>query len=208
MDANVDIHDSSFELGLVVLLVAQMLSSYMGIYVQDMYAAHGNHWQENLFYSHIFSIPLFLPLQPMLATQYATLLDSPAPQIPSQLESHLPSPVKALITKTSTSLYHLALNSITQLVCITGVNLLGSKSSAVTVTIVLNIRKLVSFMLSFWIFGNHLSGLMVVGAVLVFGAGALYGWETTVGIKRRKEAEALTRENGAVKVEKMERKEL
>jgi hypothetical protein len=188
MDTKVDVKGSSFELGLVVLLVAQVLSSYMGIYVQDMYAKYGNHWQENLFYSHIFSIPLFLPLQPMLMEQYQRLMDSPSPAIPGQMAMYLPSIATDLVSKLSKPIYHLALNSITQLVCITGVNLLGSTSSAVTVTIVLNIRKLVSWMLSIWIFGNHLSGLMVVGAALVFGAGALYGWETTVGIKSRKPA--------------------
>jgi drug/metabolite transporter (DMT)-like permease len=80
------------------------------------------------------------------------------------------------------------MNSITQLICITGVNLLGACSSAVTVTIVLNIRKLISFIFSIWLFGNKLSGLMIVGATLVFGAGALYGWETT--IRRRAQGHA------------------
>ena len=63
--------------------------------------------------------------------------------------------------------------------------MLGATSSAVTVTIVLNVRKLVSFLLSCWLFGNRIGGLMGVGAALVFGAGALYGWETSVGIGRR-----------------------
>jgi UDP-xylose/UDP-N-acetylglucosamine transporter B4 len=47
------------------------------------------------------------------------------------------------------------------------------------VTIVLNIRKLVSFILSTWIFGHHLSPMMMLGSALVFGSGALYGWETS-----------------------------
>jgi hypothetical protein len=200
MDAHVDIKDSSFELGLLVLLVAQMLSSYMGIYVQDTYAQYGNHWDENLFYTHIFSIPLFLPLRGMLAGQYTQLLDSSPTQIPYQVASSLPQILLETIARIPTAMFHLALNSVTQLACITGVNLLGSRSSAVTVTIVLNIRKLVSFMLSIWIFGNPLSGMMVLGAVLVFGAGAMYGWETTVGIKRRKDSGRVeVKQNGAKK---------
>lgn len=198
MDAAIDVHLLSFELGLVVLLVAQILSAFMGIWVQDTYAQYGNHWDENLFYSHLFSLPLFLPLQPLLASQYTRLLNSPPLLLSSGLSSLVPLQAQKLLAKLPRSIFNLALNSATQLACITGVNLLGAQSSAVTVTIVLNVRKLVSFILSVWIFGNTLSGRMIVGAVLVFGAGALYGWETTVGITKRRQ-ERGKKENGTVK---------
>jgi drug/metabolite transporter (DMT)-like permease len=181
-----------------------MLSSWMGIYVQDTYAQYGNHWQENLFYSHVFSLPLFLPLQHILAQQFDHLKHSPPPLIPAQLLPYIPFSIQRFISVTPTSIYHLVLNSVTQLVCITGVNMLGSRSSAVTVTIVLNVRKLVSFMLSVWIFGNHMSMLMAAGAALVFGAGALYGWETSVGMRSRA-AEQKRQEiehNGSTEVKK------
>jgi drug/metabolite transporter (DMT)-like permease len=171
----------------------------MGIYVQNMYAKHGTHWQENLFYSHIFSIPLFLPFQGSLMEQYRGLQSSAAPQIPSSLLSLVPLEAQKLVLKTPAALFHLVVNSLTQCLCITGVNLLGSRSSAVTVTIVLNIRKLVSFMLSIWLFGNHLSNLMVVGAVIVFGAGALYGWESSM---KKKGSKPLAVENGKAKDKK------
>jgi len=193
----IDLSDTRFELGLFILLVAQLLSAYMGIYVQDTYAKYGNHWDENLFYSHLFSLPLFLPFQDTLRSQYSRLQVSPPLQIPPAVEAVLPSSLRQLLKYTPSSLIYLAMNSLTQLACITGVNLLGACSSAVTVTIVLNIRKLVSFMLSVWLFGNELNGLMIVGATLVFGAGALYGWETTVGRKRKTKSEAQS--NGLAK---------
>ncbi|KAF2674446.1 UAA transporter [Microthyrium microscopicum] len=196
-------NDNSSALGLLILLVAQILSSYMGIYVQDTYAQYGTHWRENLFYSHLWSLPLFLPLQPTLSRQFTRLASSPPPHLPQSLVPYIPLAIQRLILRTPTSLYHLALNSATQLVCITGVNLLGARSSAVTVTIVLNVRKLVSFLLSIWIFGNPMSGLMALGAGLVFGAGALYGWETSVGIKRRKALEG--KENGVAKKEELKK---
>lgn len=85
---------------------------------------------------------------------------------------------------------YLTANAVTQLLCITGVNILAANSSAVTVTIVLNVRKLVSFLLSVWLFGNKMNGMMQLGAGLVFGSGALYGWETSYRIpKERKEKE-------------------
>jgi len=188
--SNINLRDAHFELGLLILLVAQLLSAYMGIYVQDTYARYGNHWDENLFYSHLLSLPLFIPLQSMLRAQYQRLEASPPLDIPPSVTAALSPSVQKLLASIPRSLIYLAMNSIMQLICITGVNLLGACSSAVTVTIVLNIRKLVSFTLSIWLFSNNLSGLMIVGATLVFGAGALYGWETTVGIRRRTQGHA------------------
>lgn len=170
----------------------------MGIFVQDTYAQYGNHWDENLFYSHLMSLPLFLPLQGMLRAQYGRLQASTPFDLPPLISTMLSPGIQKLVESTPRSLVYLGMNSLTQLICITGVNLLGACSSAVTVTIVLNIRKLVSFMLSIWLFGNPLSGLMLIGSSLVFGAGALYGWETTVGIKRRRRL-AEMRANGHVK---------
>ena len=191
MDAsNINLTDARFEFGLLILLVAQLLSAYLGIYVQDTYTQYGNRWDENLFYSHLLSLPLFLPLQGMLRAQYHRLEASPPLDIPPTVTASLPPQLQKLLTSIPRSIIYLAMNSITQLICITGVNLLGACASAVTVTIVLNIRKLISFIFSIWLFGNKLSGLMIVGATLVFGAGALYGWETTVGIRRRMQGHA------------------
>ncbi|KAI4840256.1 UAA transporter [Aureobasidium sp. EXF-8845] len=165
--------------GLLILLAAQILSAYMGVYVQDTYATHGSHWRENLFYSHFLSLPLFLPLASTLRRQYAALLSTPPLSVPDSL----PVLQSANLTQ---GIAYLLLNSITQLACITGVNLLSAQASAVTVTIVLNVRKLVSFVASTVIFGHQLSGMMCVGAAMVFGAGALYGWETSYRIPLQK----------------------
>ncbi len=71
-------------------------------------------------------------------------------------------------------LVYLTLNVLTQYACIRGVNLLAAASSALTVTIVLNIRKLVSLLFSIWLFGNILAPGTLVGAIVVFFAGGLY----------------------------------
>jgi UDP-xylose/UDP-N-acetylglucosamine transporter B4 len=74
-------------------------------------------------------------------------------------------------------LAYLVLNVLTQYACIRGVNLLASAASALTVTIVLNVRKLISLLLSIWLFGNRLSPGTLVGAFIVFFAGGMYGLE-------------------------------
>ncbi|KAG8349490.1 hypothetical protein FVEN_g12325 [Fusarium venenatum] len=76
-------------------------------------------------------------------------------------------------------------NVLTQYACIRGVNLLAAASTALTVTIVLNIRKLVSLLLSIWLFGNQLASGTLLGAVIVFSAGGLY----TVGSRKKAPAE-------------------
>jgi UDP-xylose/UDP-N-acetylglucosamine transporter B4 len=74
-------------------------------------------------------------------------------------------------------LAYLVMNVLTQYACIRGVNLLASAASALTVTIVLNVRKLVSLLLSIWLFGNRLAPGTLIGAFIVFFAGGLYGLE-------------------------------
>lgn len=162
----------AFSTGLIILFVAQMLSAIMGLYTEATYQKYGPHWRENLFYSHILSLPLFLPFTPSMARTLGRLSKSVALEMPGSLGA-----VSAAATMPS-QLVYLALNVLTQYACIRGVNLLAAVSSALTVTIVLNIRKLVSLLLSIWLFGNQLATGTLVGAVVVFGAGALYSLDS------------------------------
>lgn len=171
-----------FSTGLAILFLAQVLSAIMGLYTEDTYRKHGPHWKENLFYSHLLSLPLFLPFFPSMQRQFMRLAASQPLQFPS-LENisydtipqhfreginkiHIPSQLAFLIT-----------NVLTQYACIRGVNLLAASVSALTVTIVLNVRKLVSLLMSIWLFGNKLSPGTLVGAFIVFGSGALYSMD-------------------------------
>lgn len=137
----------------------------MGLYTEATYKIYGPQWRENLFYSHVLSLPLFLPFAPTMVGTVKTLSQSPSLAIASQFGAtiHVPS-----------QFAYLAANVLTQYACIRGVNLLAAESSALTVTIVLNIRKLVSLLLSIWLFGNSLALGTIFGAILVFGGGALY----------------------------------
>jgi UDP-xylose/UDP-N-acetylglucosamine transporter B4 len=84
----------------------------------------------------------------------------------SQIFSRLP--IKVL---------YLILNALTQYLCIRGVHLLSAKSSSLTVVVVLNIRKLISLMLSVHLFGNVLVSGVLVGAAAVFLGGGIYAYE-------------------------------
>ena len=187
----------------MILLAAQFLAAYMGAYAEDIFAMYGASWTENLFYGHFLSVPLFLPLSGILRNQYAELAATPyldmnaivggAKHTPWLHANTVPAEfLRPIIEGLPQGILFLLVNAVTQLACISGVNLLSSKSSAVTVTIVLNIRKLVSFIFSTMLFGHQLSGKMVFGSTLVFGSGALYGWETSwrIPMQRKQEAEA------------------
>lgn len=201
MSFSADAFNSEFGNGLLVLLLAQFLSAYMGAYTEDTYSLYGANWKESLFYSHFLCLPLFLPLASMLRAQYTRVLATPpldmdalihaSPNFETLLQTTCKTPIlHSYIERLPQGVIFMVMNIATQLVCITGVNLLCAKSSAVTVTIVLNIRKLVSFILSTILFGHQLSGMMVLGSTLVFGSGALYGYETSWRLPRRKKMEA------------------
>lgn len=189
-----------FLMGLIVLLVAQICAAWMGAYVEDVFAEYRASWTENLFYGHLLALPLFLPITNTLRSQYARLADTPYLDV-DRLINENTSPFsftnpqvleffRPLIDRMPAGLLFLTINTVTQLACISGVNLLSSKTSAVTVTIVLNIRKLVSFIFSTIVFGHVLSAKMIFGATVVFGSGALYGWETSWRLPQKKKSEA------------------
>ncbi|KAK3066435.1 golgi uridine diphosphate-N- acetylglucosamine transporter [Teratosphaeriaceae sp. CCFEE 6253] len=197
---------SDFSIGLAILMVAQLLSAWMGAYVEDTYAMYKASWMENLFYSHALSLPMFLPLSQTLRAQYAKLAttsplqfhrgsfaaDKQQPHGMENVSTILVEALSSALESLPQGILFLLVNAVTQLVCISGVNLLSSKTSAVTVTIVLNIRKLVSFIFSTILFGHQLSGKMVVGSALVFGSGALYGYETSWRLPAQRRQDKIT----------------
>lgn len=140
----------------------------MGLYTEATYRQYGPHWKENLFYCHMLSLPLFIPFLPSMLQCLQKMMHS------KPLEIEVPWATVPTRLRIPEQLLYLSANVLTQYACIRGVNLLAAKSTALTVTIVLNIRKLVSLLLSIWLFGNSLAQGTLAGAVVVFGAGALY----------------------------------
>ncbi|KAL8669331.1 MAG: hypothetical protein Q9168_006067 [Polycauliona sp. 1 TL-2023] len=188
--------DPSFLTGFGILFFAQVLSAIMGVYTQITYATYGSHWHENLFYSHALSLPLFIPFIPSLRSQFQDFLSSPPIHLsPAYLQPFLAASAKGnssdsaaqdlppmLLSSLPTiaipkDMLYLALNALTQYLCIRGVNLLGARTSALGVTIVLNMRKLASLLLSIWLFGNQLPPGVLVGAMIVFGSAGIWAWE-------------------------------
>ncbi|KAF7712135.1 Uncharacterized protein PECH_004230 [Penicillium ucsense] len=191
--------------GFTILALAMVLSAFQGIYADRLYGKYGrDHWKEALFYSHALSLPLFVTSYPQLLSQWRIVASSPSLlsivsswnvtetsssavsqsviSIITAAQQH--KSLAALLNKIPVQVAYLVMNALTQYVCIRGVHLLSAKSSSLTVTVVLNIRKLVSLLLSIYLFGNDLASGVLVGAVLVTVGGGLYGFEGTRMRKR------------------------
>lgn len=144
----------------------------------------------------LLSSPSIIASSPRLASVSSTLssatstISSTSTATPSPFSTHTSfllqpvllsllsnSLIYSLLSHIPLKLVYFVLNALTQYLCIRGVYLLSAKSSSLTVTVVLNIRKLVSLVLSVYMFGNHLSGGVMAGAALVFVAGGIYAWE-------------------------------
>ncbi|CAG8387983.1 unnamed protein product [Penicillium salamii] len=168
--------------GFTILALAMILSAFQGIFADRLYATYGrDHWKEALFYSHALSLPVFFTSWGQLAEQWRVVAGSPSLVALDGVQGLLRLvPNKAvwdLVGMIPVQVAYLAMNALTQYLCIRGVHLLSAKSSSLTVTIVLNVRKLASLLLSIYLFGNHLAGGVLVGAALVFVGGGLYGFE-------------------------------
>jgi UDP-xylose/UDP-N-acetylglucosamine transporter B4 len=173
----------------------------MGLYTEDTYREYGPHWKENLFYSHFLSLPLFLPFLPSMLRQFRELAASAPLAFPwtrSIPLSDLPTGLQDGISRihVPSQLAYFVINVLTQYACIRGVNLLAATASALTVTIVLNVRKLVSLLMSIWLFGNRLSSGTLLGAVIVFGAGGMYSLDGGKGIGGKARQRANTGSHG------------
>ncbi|KAL2003304.1 hypothetical protein VTN02DRAFT_4317 [Thermoascus thermophilus] len=223
---------TTFLTGFMILALAMILSAFQGVFADRLYETYGrSHWREALLYSHILSLPFFLPTYPQLSSQFRALLSSPpvlsslstvvandglllanststvfgavaatavpvSEAFPASINGAATSLllalanhpfIRAILTRTPVKVAYLLLNALTQYLCIRGVHLLSATSSSLTVTIVLNIRKLVSLLLSIYLFGNVLTTGVLVGAAFVFIGGGLYGFEGA-RLRKRKES--------------------
>lgn len=196
--------------GFALLASALVLSACMGLYTDDMYSAHGRSGAitaETLFYSHTLSLPFFAAQVRPLIDEFSTIaaISTRDPlsvkSEPSPITRYLPispmSPINSFSIPLPVVL--LLLNAFTQLLCIVGVNRLSAQSSSLTVSIVLNIRKLASLLLSIWLFGNQLPTGVIVGAAVVFVGGGLYALPATGGPKNPTTGALETRTHGTDK---------
>lgn len=155
---------ANFLIGIGLITVSSIASSTLSIYTEWAYRKYGNHWRENLFYTHALSLPLFLTQYRKLFQEYSALKSS---------EQKLTLTISTISINLNKEILLIA-NIFTQQVCIKSVNLFASKTNALTLSVTLLFRKFLSLLLSFYIFGSDLSLTCYVGIVLVFLGASLY----------------------------------
>ncbi|KAJ1931025.1 golgi uridine diphosphate-N- acetylglucosamine transporter, partial [Linderina macrospora] len=140
------------------------LAAMLGLYQETTYKKYGKHWQEGLFYNHVLALPMFLFFRNDILAQMRALSVSR----PVNLAA-LPVVGPLCPNISVPSLWvSLVANILSQLVCVSGVHRLTSMSSSLTLNVVLNLRKLVSLVLSVVLFKNSVNAGMVAGCLMVF----------------------------------------
>ena len=172
--------ESDYLFGVLLLSLALFTSGIMGLFQERTYGKYGRqHWHEALFYSHLFSLPLFLLQSRSLSNQIREANATPREWLSmcqtcrfNKLGLHVPS-----------YYVRLALNVFTQLLCINGVNRLTSRVSSLSVSLVLVVRKAVSLVISVVLLNGQAGSISLwfgAAAVMVGTIGYTYG-----GAKRR-----------------------
>ncbi|KZV94009.1 UAA-domain-containing protein [Exidia glandulosa HHB12029] len=192
-----DFDSSTYLTGVLILSLALVFSSVMGLEQDRAYRTYGRgHWEEAMFYLHFLALPMFALMRSELAAQIATANASPPLTLSSlgDLGSHrIGGPLMMLIPPMRLripSMYvPLALNVLTQLVCISGVHRLTARVSSLTVTLVLVLRKAVSLWISVVLLGRGARDTWLWGGALAVLAGTLLYALDPAGAGRRKEKE-------------------
>jgi len=170
--------------GLVVLSL--FLSAFMGIFQEKTYSKYGKHPAEALFYNHFLPLPLFFFFTSDIMNTFQVFSNSEPVALP------------VLNISVPWALLFIALNTITQFVCIRCVFILTSECASLTVTLVVTLRKFISLVFSIYYFNNPFTPTHWVGAVLVFVGTILFvdilsrfSWyrqlEASLGLAEKKE---------------------
>ncbi|KAN0003400.1 hypothetical protein ACTFIZ_009564 [Dictyostelium cf. discoideum] len=146
-----------FSIGMLMLIAAMFLSSILGLIQEHTYRLYGkDRHYETIFYSHLFSLPFFLLFKDDILHHIELNNDSALMALPFGFGSF------------PTLWVYLIVNVLTQYVCIQGVFILTGKTSTLTCTLVISIRKFLSIIISVIYFNNHFTSLLFTGTILVF----------------------------------------
>jgi len=142
--------------GILMLIASLFATAILGVLQERTYRAYGPCWREGVFYTHLLSLPIFVFLR-------------------SDINQGLRSlSIGAKGSPVSLPYIFLAMNLLTQVICVSGVNKLTSVTSSVSTNVVLTVRKAISLCLSIWYFGSDWDYTLAFGAGMVFVGSLTY----------------------------------
>lgn len=142
--------------GVVLLVVALFISSYMGITQELLYRKHGKCAREALYYTHLLPLPAFLLMHENIRTHWLLAFKGEAFHLP-MLDLAVPLILVFLLG-----------NILAQHLCISSVYTLTTECSSLTVTLILTLRKFISLVFSIIYFRNPFTLYHWLGTLLVF----------------------------------------
>ncbi|KAI9471301.1 UDP-xylose and UDP-N-acetylglucosamine transporter, partial [Coemansia mojavensis] len=158
--------------GIALLSMGVVLAAMLGLYQEQTYNLYGKHWQEGLFYNHVLALPMFIFFYRDICKQ-ARALSMSQPILINDTPI-----VGALLGSTRISIPYLwislLVNVLSQWACASGVHRMTSISTSLTLNVVLNVRKLVSLVISVLLFKNPITASMMGGCLLVFAGTFAY----------------------------------
>jgi len=181
-------------IGIVILLLALIIGSVLGVYQEVVYSKYGRVWKEALFYSHTISIPFFLLFTKDIIKDINKFNEFP-------LVTFSLNPLINFGFSIPSSWLYLAGNIIAQYFCVTGVHKLSSISTSLTLNLILSLRKFVSLLLSIFIFKNPLKLGHWIGTIILFFGTVMYFKDTPSRISNKK-TETSSKEGGEKENEK------
>lgn len=152
-------------MGIFTLLGATIINNWTSLYKEKIYQNKLNKidWKEVLYYSYFYGLLFFIPFLNTILKEFEQInMDFDMFQI-------------------------FVLNWITQLGCILGVNILSFKVSALSLNIVLLIRRFLSLFLSIYIFETPIGIKGHIGMILVILGTILYSFGGILGNKHKVE---------------------
>ncbi|WVR08120.1 hypothetical protein IAU60_005166 [Kwoniella sp. DSM 27419] len=170
--------EAEYFAGIGLLAIALFLSALLGLWQEHTYSQYGKQWKEALFYGHALSLPFFLPMHSSITSTFSSFAASPslslfAVPLPAAGSQKLSGKSPFLWwhdVVVPSALFSLAVNIITQGICVRGVNRLTTRVNAVTVNLILTLRKAVSLAISVWYYGSGVTnGLLFGGAMVLLG---------------------------------------
>ncbi|VBB27303.1 unnamed protein product [Acanthocheilonema viteae] len=141
--------------GIFLLVLAALLSAYLGICQEDLHCTYGNHSQEAMFFIHVLSLPGFLFFYNDIRQAVIHFNNSDILFI-----FGLRFPIPSLWV-------YMILNCIFQWICIANVHTLISLTTSLNVAVIITLRKFLSMVLSVILFGNPFTFMHCVGCLFV-----------------------------------------
>ncbi|KAH8332497.1 hypothetical protein KR074_004294 [Drosophila pseudoananassae] len=142
--------------GVVLLVVALFISSYMGITQELLYRKHGKCAREALYYTHLLPLPAFLLMHENIRTHWLLAFEGDSLRLPV-LDIAVPLVLVFLVG-----------NVLAQHLCISSVYTLTTECTSLTVTLILTLRKFISLVFSIIYFTNPFTLYHWMGTLLVF----------------------------------------